>query len=1037
MLKRVVRFSTEFPGIVTALALLLLGYGLYAAGNEPVDVFPEFAPPQVVMQTQAPGFSPRQVEQLVSRPLEQAIEGVPGLTLLKSNSFQGYSVIKAFFRGNQDIYLARQQVAERVAEAAPTLPATVRAPLMAPLTTATSLELIAGLSSLRLSLRQLRSLADWEIKPRLLAVPGVAKVVVFGGEERQLQIRLLPGRMRAYGLGFGEVVRAARRATGVYGAGFIDTPGQRIVLRTSGQALTARALAGVVLRRSQGLNVTLGDVADVEVGSAPIRGAVQLFDRRGEGPGITLDISGQYGCNTLAVTHGLEAAFRSMQPMLRQEGVALDPGLYRPATFVQRAVATVRDSLLMGGILVAVVLFLFLWNFRVSLISITAIPLSLLTAVLLLRHFGIGLNTMTLGGLAIAIGEVVDDAIIDIENIHRRLGENWKSRRPLDKAQAVLKASLEVRGAVVFATFIVVLVFLPIIRMGGVQGKLFAPLGWAYIFSILSSLLVALTVTPALAVLLLKRENHPLEERPAILGLKAAYVQVLTRIERAPGAALGLSGLALVAALGVLPFLHGSFLPAFNEGQLMVHVNLLPGASLRESLRMGRRVAARIMQVPEVRSIAQQAGQANQADDTHGTHQSELEVALRPLHGESTRDVASRIRQRLEGFPGCTFEVKTPLQERIGEVLSGGTEDVAVNIFGPSLGVLDGKAKEVEALMAGMPGSRGVRTASQPSVPEMVISLRPGQVRRLGFQPAEVLRAVQTAYEGAVVGQVFDRNRVTDVVVVLPPALRRNPSAVGDLPLRNPDGLWARLGDLTSIRMGNGRYLIQHQDGLRMQTVSCNVAGPLGPFVRRLKAGLADGIRFPPGTYAAVASSETARRQAQRQLLAESLLAFCGIAILLWAAFRSGRNVLLALCNLPFALTGGILAAFAGAGSFSLGSMVGFVTLFGITTRNSIMLLSHYQHLVREEGQAWNLATALRGARERLLPILMTATVAGLGLLPMALGGGAPGQEIEGPMAAVILGGLVSSTAMNLLVLPALALRFGRFTRAASLEPAA
>ncbi len=1031
MLKKIVQFAVEFPGVVAALALLLLGYGIWAARRAPVDVFPEFAPLEVVVQTRAPGFSPRQVEQLVSRPLEAAIQGTPGLRLLRSNSFQGYSVLKAFFRDGTDIHLDRQRVAERMAQAVASLPATVRAPLIAPLTTATSVQLIAGLSSKKLSLRRLRSLVDWQVKPRLLAVPGVAKVVVYGGEKRQFQIRLLPDRMKAYGLGFEDVAAAARRATGVFGAGFLDTPNQRILLRSSGQALTARALAGVVIRRSQGMNVTLGDVAQVEVGSAPRLGAAQVFDRGGWSPDIALEVSGQYGCNTLAVTRGLENAFRSMRPLFRQEGVTLRPALFRPATFIQRAVSTVRDSLLLGGALVALVLFLFLWNFRVSLVSLTAIPLSLLSAVLLLRHFGIGLNTMTLGGLAIAIGEVVDDAIIDIENIHRRLGENWKARRPLSKARVVLASSLEVRGAVVFATFIVVLVFLPVLGMGGVQGRLFAPLAWAYIFSILSSLLVALTVTPALAMLLLKRESHPFEERPAILKLKAAHQSLLAGVERKPAKALGLAALALAAALAALPFLRLTFLPPFNEGHLIVHLNLLPGTSLDESLRVGRRVAGRILTVPEVETVSQQAGQAGEADDTHGTHQSELQVDLRPLEGESTGDVAAKIRAKLAGFPGCTFAIKTPLQERMGEVLSGDTSDVSVKIFGDRLGVLDEKAGEVAALLAGMKGARDVRMASPPGVPELSVTLRPGRVRRLGFQPAEVLRAVRTAYQGSVVGQVFDRDRATDVVAILPPALRGNPARVGDLPLRNADGRWVPLKDLAVLRMGKGRYLIQHENGLRTQAVGCDVTGPLPAFVAGLKEKLAEKVRFPRGTYAVVASSEQARLRATRRILAGALLVLGGITLLLWAAFRGGRNTLLVLCNLPFALAGGVLAAFAGGGSLSLGSLVGFVTLFGITTRNSIMLLSHYQHLVAEEGRDWNLDTALRGARERLLPILMTATVAGLGLLPMVLGSGAPGQEIEGPMAVVILGGLASSTAMNLLLLPALALRYGRFERRA------
>ena len=1032
MLGALVAFSVRRRGVVIALSALAFGYGLFAATGAKTDVFPDFAPPQIVIQTEAPGLSSEDVEALVTRPVENSINGVAGLETLRSQSIQGLSVVTALFREGTDIMKARQLAGERLAEIARSLPQGTKAPAMAPLTSATSLVLVAGLDSDKVSPTELRALADWELKPRLLAVPGVAKVVVFGGDVRQLQVRLDPTKLKAYGLGLDDVAEGAAKATGVRGAGFIENDAQRILLKTQGQSRTPQLLAQAVVRRAQGLVVRVGDLGRVLEGSEPKQGDAAIMGR----PGVMLQISGQYGANTLEVTRALEQALEELRPMLKSRGVTLTPDLFRPATFITRALANVRGSLLAGGALVAVVLALFLGDAVTAFISLTAIPLSLIIAVMVLSQLGISINTLTIGGLAIAIGEVVDDAIIDVENIHRRLKQKGRVLSLQERLKTVFDASMEVRHSVVYATMIVIAVFWPVIRMSGVQGKLFAPLGLAYIFAILASLLVALTLTPALCATMLKGKALERGEPRWVGALKARYEAWLSRIMDQPRKVIVAAVILCAAAVAAIPFFGGAFLPEFREGHFILHMSAIPGTSLRESMRLGSLVTKRLLELPEVRSVAQAAGRAESSDDTWGPHYSELHVDLKPLGGEEAEFAQAKIRNALVSFPGVSFALKPFLTERIEETVSGLTAQVVVKIFGEDLDVLDAKAREVLGLVSAISGATDAQVETQASVPELHITLKPQALVHHGVAPVTVLDTVQTAYQGKTVSQVFEGNRVTDVVVLLGDRERLEPEIVASLPVRNPDGAWVPLGELAEVTQRSGRYVVVHENARRRQTVSCNVAGrDLEGFAQELKRRLA-GVSFPPGTYAVVTGAAEAKSQARRELLAQSLAAACVIILLLWMALEDARNLGLVLCNLPFALVGGVLAVFFTGGWLSLGSLIGFVTLFGITTRNSIMLISHYDHLVRAEGMEWGRAASIKGATERLVPILMTALVTGLGLLPMAIGSGQPGREIEGPLAIVILGGLATSTALNLLVLPTLALRFGRFERREDEDPA-
>ncbi len=1025
MLNAVVRFSVRHNGIVIALAAALLLYGFTVLSRAKYDVFPEFAPPLVNIQTEAPGLSPEQVEVLVTKPIEDAINGASGIATVRSQSIQGLSVITAIFTEGTDIYRGRQVLSERLGQIARGLPSAAKAPVMTPLTSSTSTVLVFGLTSRLRNLREQRTLAQWTIRPRLLAVPGVGNVSIFGGEERQLQIRVDPERLRAHGIAIAEVVRAAGTATGVRGAGFIDTPNQRIVVLTEGQLLTPSQLAQAVIRQERGAVLRLADIGAVVEGSAPRIGAASV---NGE-PGLVVVVSNQFGTNTREVTVAVEKALDDLKPAIRAEGVTLSPSLFRPANFIDVALQNVTHSLLLGGVLVAIVLFLFLANWRAALISLTAIPLSLLAAIIVLDWFGLSMNTLTIGGLAIAIGEVVDDAIIDVENIARRLRENLAYSTPRPAWQVVIDASLEVRTSVVYATFIVALVFLPIIYLSGVQGALFRPLGLAYIYAILASLGVAVTLTPALTLMLLGGRGAEVGEPKFLQRVKAGYERRLRTLERRPRAVMfGTAGFILVG-LAMLPFFGGSFLPEFKEGHFVIHMQAVPGTSLDESVRIGRGVTAALRSDPRVRSVAQRAGRAELVGDVFGPHYSELEVDLKPLSGDESESVAGDLRTKLAQFPGVIFAVKSFLTERIEETVTGSTAQLVVKLFGADLDSLDVAAQSVARTVNGVSGASEVQVGAPAVAPQVSIRLRPGDMMAYGVPAEDALRAIETATGGTSVAQVFEGNRSTDVAVLLDPARLAKPEDLRNIPLASASGQIVTLSQVAEIARTSGRYSVAHEGAQRLQTVSANVGGrDVASFTNDVRSGVA-AMRLPGGVYAEVGGTATAQSAAQRQLLLRSLLAGAGIIMLLWMAFGDTRRVLLVLANLPFALIGGVLAVFATGGRLSLGSLVGFVTLFGITTRNAIMLISHFEHLVQVEGATWGVETAIRGARERFSPVMMTALVTGIALVPLAIGSGAPGREIEGPLAIVILGGLFSSTALTLFVLPTLAIRFGRFEK--------
>ncbi|AKR43281.1 efflux RND transporter permease subunit [Methylophilus sp. TWE2] len=1044
MMSVLVRFAIRFYGVIIGLAILVIVYGGYSLSQSDLNVFPEFAPTQVVIQTESPGLSASLVEKLVTQPIENTISGAIGIKSLRSQSIPGLSIITVIFQDKSDIYRNRQIVAERLNMLGNQLPPGI-VPNITPLTSSASTVLGLGVTSDKLSLMQLRTLVDWHLTPHLMAIPGVADVNVYGGEVRQFQIKIDPRKLMLYQLNVQDVVNAASRATGVRGAGYIQNDNQRIILNSQGQTTTPEQLANITLLRKLGRTIRIRDVAEVTEGAAPSISAAAVNGQ----PAVYLSVQGQLGANVYALTKQLERKLADIKPSLTTQAVTLHEGLFRPANFIETAIHNLRTDILIGSVLVVLVLFVFLFNVRTAVISATAIPLSLLTAIVVLYQYGVGLNIMVLGGLAIALGEVVDDAIIDTENIFRRLRENRLLVQPLPAAKVVFQASMEVRSSVVYATMIVALVFLPLLTLSGVAGKLFAPLGYAYISAILASLVVALTLTPALCYALLANAPLKNEDSPLLHWLKQRYVKLLHLIEHRYQLILATSFICIALGLAVLPLFRGQFIPALREGHYILHMTAVPGTSEVQTLKLGNQVTNVLLDIPGVRSVAQWVGRAPNAADTFGTHYSEFEVEIGTVSGAEQERILHNIREELAGetedddadgkvelgFVGANFAINTFLTERIEETISGYAAGLVINIYGQDLDALDRDAQKVANLLSNIRGVRDVMVQSPPETPEIIIRLKQEKLALWGLQPMDVLDTVKACYEGVPVNHVFMGNRSIGVSVLLNDASRDDIADMRNIPIFNPEGQMLKLSDVAYVAQEGGRSKILHAGAKRIQTITANISGrDQALLIQEIRNTLHKKLQLNSGNYLEFSGEAEANAQSRQDLIIHSLVAGVAIFLMLYIAFGRLRNLMLTFANLPFALIGGVIATFFTGGWISVGTLVGFVTLFGITLRNSIMMISHFQHLVDKEGCRWNLETCIRGASERLPSVLMTALVTALGLLPLAIGSGEPGREIEGPMATIIVGGLISSTILNLLILPTIMLHFGRFEKSDALE---
>ncbi len=1019
MLNAIVSWALHQRVLVVALAAALLFAGINATRQAPLDVFPEFAPPLVEVQTEAPGLSTEEVDALVTVPLENSLNGLPFLKTIRSKSVLGLSSVVMIFDAGTDLLRARQLVQERLNLAQGRLPAVVKPPvLMAPYSSLSRV-LKVGLTSKTLSQMELSELALWTIRPRLMSVSGVANVAIWGQRDKQFQVLIDPQRLRAAGVTLDAITRAAGDAAVISAGGFIDTPNLRLSVAQHALIATPEDLARTVVEFRNGAPIRLGDVAEVRIGHpAPIGDAVI-----NDGPGILLIVEKQPWGNTLDVTKGVEKILAELKPGL--PGVDLDSTIFRPATFIQLSIDHLTEALWLGCLLVVIVLWFFLGDWRTTVISLTAIPLSLAIALLFLRWRGETINTMILAGLIIALGEVVDDAIIDVENILRRMRQNRLLAAPRPALAVVLAASLEVRSAVVYASVIIVLVFMPVFFLPGLAGTFFRPLALSYILAIGASLAVALTVTPAMSLLLLRVNADPHRDAWLARKLKAAYRGVLPRLALRPGLALGILAVAFAFTAWVWHSRLGEeFLPNFKERDFLMHWLEKPNTSVEASTRITIAASKDLRAIPGVRNLGAHIGRAEVADEVVGPDFTELWISLDPAADYDT--TVAKVQTVVDGYPGLVRDLLTFLRERVKEVLSGASASIVVRIFGPDLDALRQHAAEVGAAIKDVPGVSALKVESQVLVPQIAVKIRPDLAALHGLTAGQIRLAVTTLVRGRKVGEVYQDQKVHDVIVWSMPAVRGDYTQLRDLLVETPAGGHVRLVDVADLAIVPTLNAIKREGASRRIDVTCNVTGrDLGAVARDI-ADRVGRVKFAVGYHPEILGEFAERQAAQSRLGWLALASIAGILVLLLADFQSPRLVVLVALTLPFALIGGVLAAWFGGGVLSLGSLVGFVTVLGIAARNGILLVSHYRHLETDEAQPFGLALVLRGSEERLVPILMTAATAAFALLPLVLKGDVPGNEIERPMALVILGGLVTSTLLNLFLLPALYARFGR-----------
>ncbi|MGA8205039.1 MAG: efflux RND transporter permease subunit [Woeseiaceae bacterium] len=1026
MLRTIVAKALEFPILVLLLSVFLVVYGTFRLTQTEFEVFPEFVPAQASVQVEAPGMSAGQVEMLVTKPLEDAINGATGVAAVRSRSAQGLAVVDVTFREGEDPYRARQVVAERLAEAANRLPAGVGAPTLSPLTSSTMDLLKVGLVSDSLSPMQLRDIAQWIVRPRFLSTPGVARVNVYGGDLRRIEVRVRGNELLARGLALSDVVAAIRSATEVRGGGYIDTDAQRVVVEPHAAALSAQELAAAVVAPRPGDRILLGDIADVVDAPTPKFGDATIMGK----PGVLLTLSSQYGANTLTVTHAVETALAELRPSLEAQGITVYPALHRPANFIETALAGIRLDLLLGAALITAVLFAFTRNMRVAIVAFVSIPLSLLAAMVVFEAFGVTINTMILGGLAVALGVVIDDAVIGAENTLRRLREHTVG----DTRHVILEALVEVRAPVVYATLVLALTMAPVLLLSGLQGAFFAPLAASFVLATFASLLVAITVTPALAYLLLRHVRPP-DEPHLLLAMKAWHTRVLRPFCKRPGIALvTIAALGVASVVGFLSF-GSELLPAFRERHYVLSVAGPSGASLQWMKTIGSHVSKDLLAIPGVATVEHQIGRAESAEDTFPPNVSEMHVELGPVSGSEEDEILQRIRGVLASYPGLQTEALTFLGDRIGESLSGETAALVVSAYGPDLDSLDRVAAAIAATLRKVPGAVDVQVKTPPGAPGLAIDLDAAALAQRGVSPTDAYDAIEATYQGLPVSQVADGQRITEVSLVLPSALTTDPEAAGSILVRSTGGGLAPLSSVASISLTTSRATISHDGGRRRQVVTANTErADVGGFTADVKTAIAAGVKLPADVYLEYSGVAEGQAAARRELAINVTIAAAGIIALLVMAFGGLRPAILILSSAPSAMAGGIAAVALTGSVVSLGALVGFVTLFGITARNAILLVAHTDFLVEREGAAWGLETVLRATTERVTPILMTALVTALGMLPVALGTGEAGREVQGPMAEVILGGLATSTVLSLFLLPPLVLAF-RHSGAAQAEP--
>lgn len=1029
----IITASLKHAWLVVAAALLLVGVGIFETSRMPLDVLPELAAPSVTVVTEANGLAPEEVEKLVTIPLEQALNGATGLRRIRSSSAVGISLIWVEFDWDVAPLAARQIVTEKLATARGSLPLGIE-PILAPASSIMGEVMFVGVTAGNdVSSTRLRDVAEWQVRRRLLGIPGVAQVVPIGGSVKQLQIVLAPDKLMQTRIGTRQVLEALEGLSASTPGGFYVAGQEEYLIRGVGRVTSLEALGRTVVGEQQGVSITLEDVAELRFGEAIRRGEAAVAGKHA----VVLKVQKQPQANTLQVTARLDTTLDDVTRSL-PSGISLYRKGFRQADFIRVALRNVTTVLRDGAALVAIVLALFLMSWRTTLISLVALPLSLLVGLLVLRHSGASINTMVLGGFAIAIGELVDDAIIDVENVYRRLRENLAlpvaQRRTL--FDVVHDASREIRGSVVFATAIILLVFTPLFFLSGIEGRLLRPLGLAYVTSIAASLIVALTITPVLCLLLFRRLEHGRNaEHDSWLArhLKRAYRPLVAATLRVPRFIAGTSLIGAALAVAMLVSFGRSFLPEFNEGSLNIAAATAPGTSLETSDEIVGRLERFLVGHPAVSSVIRTTGRAERDEHAMDVNFSELEVGLN-LRGRDREALLKELRETAASIPGLSVNVGQPISHRIEHLVSGVRASLAVKVYGADLEQLRTIAKQSEVVMKTVPGLVDLTVEQQTDIPQLVVQAKPTELSAFGLRPGELARFVEMAFVGKRVASFWEDERMYDVVVKLPDVYRSDFELLRTTPLDVNGQRFAELSAVATIDKTLGPNLINRERVQRRIVVTANIVGrDVRGAAEEVKAKLASALQLPAGYNLELGGEFESEAAASRTILGLSLLAVLGMAVLLFLAFRSVRDAALVMLNLPLALMGGVVAVQLGGGVLSIASLVGFITLFGIATRNGIMLITHYRQLLVVEGLPLGEAV-VRGSVDRLIPILMTALTAVLALIPIVLAAAEPGNEIQGPMAAVILGGLTSSTLLNLLVLPALFAHFhrGRVAREAS-----
>jgi preprotein translocase subunit SecF len=1019
-MKSIIATALKFRWIVIVLSVLLLVVGMQMVKTTPMDVFPEFSPVLVEVQTEAPGLSTQEVEKLVTLPIENALNGVKGMKVMRSKSVLGLSSVVSIFQTDTDLMAARQLIQERLLTLTGQLPSTAKTPVILSPLSSLSRVLKIGVSSDTLSQTELTTLIRWTVRPKLMSIPGVANVAIWGQRDRQMQVLLDPSRMKEYRLSLDEVIRATQNATMPAGGGFLETPNQRISITHMPSVKNADDLKKVPVALRFGTALTLDKIAEVQEGhQVPIGDAV-INDK----PGLLLIVEKQVGANTLEVTKKVEDALEQLKPGL--QGMTLDSSIFRPATFIEMSLSNLNHALMWGCVLVAIILMLFLMEWRVALISLTAIPLSLMTAAVILHLRGMTLNTMIIAGLAIALGEVVDDAIIDVENVLRRLKLNRVLQNPLPPWKVILEASLEVRSAVVYATIIVILVFIPIFFLDGISGTFFRPLAISYILAVSASLAVALIVTPALSLILLPKSVHTMERAESrwVTRFKALYRRILIPLFQHPKRLI----VGLVMLFGItlssIPFLGEEFLPHFKEYDFLMHWVAKPGTSLQAMVRSTERVSKELRSIPGVKNFGSHIGRAEVADEVVGPNFVEHWISVDPKVPYD--ETVGKIQAVIDGYPGLYRDVLTYLKERIKEVVSGGSGAIVIRLFGPNLNELREKAKLIETGISGVQGIAQLQIEQQVEVPQIEVTLKPEAAVKYGVTAGDVRKAASAMIRGLKAGEVIDDQKIIDVMIWSDENSRNSLEKLNSILVDTVFGGKVPLSSVAELRISGTPNIIQHENSSRKIDISCNAQGrDLGSVVRDIELKL-KSISLGQGYHAELMGEYAVRQASQQRLILLSLLSLVGILLVLFVDFKSVRLTTLVFISLPFALVGGVASAFMSGGVLSLGSLVGFVTVLGIAARNGVMLISHYRHMEEIEGESFNEEMIIKGSQERLVPILMTASATALALLPIVIGGNIPGHEIEHPMAVIIIGGLFTSTLLNLFVMPVLSLHYAK-----------